>query len=46
MDLNFSQIETTLKVVVVGDLKVGKSTIIQRFCNRRFSSAIKPTIGE
>ena len=34
-----------LKVVVIGDSFVGKTSLIQMFEHGRFSDAFKPTIG-
>jgi Ras-related protein Rab-7A len=34
-----------LKVVVIGDSGVGKTSIIENFKDKKFSGATKPTIG-
>ena len=34
-----------LKVVLVGDLAVGKTSLIHRFCHKTFNNDYKPTIG-
>jgi len=39
------EIETAIKVVVVGNGAVGKSSMIQRFCKGVFTSDYKKTIG-
>lgn len=39
------EIETAIKVVVVGNGAVGKSSMIQRFCKGVFTSEYKKTIG-
>ncbi|CAG9327758.1 unnamed protein product [Blepharisma stoltei] len=35
----------TLKVILIGDSEVGKSTLINRFCLGRYSDLYLPTIG-
>ena len=37
--------ENIMKVVVVGDGGVGKSSLIQRFCKGTFTGSYKKTIG-
>eukprot|EP00756_Hemistasia_phaeocysticola_P001528 Hpha_TRINITY_DN11074_c0_g1::TRINITY_DN11074_c0_g1_i1::g.92668::m.92668/K07918/RAB32; Ras-related protein Rab-32 len=34
-----------LKVLVVGEVGVGKTTLVHRFVHRKFSGSLKPTIG-
>ena len=38
-------LEVAIKVVVVGDGAVGKSSLIQRYCKGSFTSDYKKTIG-
>ena len=38
-------IEDSLKVVVVGDGNVGKTSMLQRFCKNAFTEQYKKTIG-
>ena len=38
-------LEVAIKVVVVGNGAVGKSSLIQRYCNGVFTSEYKKTIG-
>lgn len=38
-------LEVAIKVVVVGNGTVGKSSLIQRYCNGSFSMDYKKTIG-
>lgn len=33
------------KVVIVGDVAVGKSSLVNRFCRNMFDREYKPTIG-
>ena len=40
-----SEVETGEKVVIVGDMGVGKSSIVLRFVNNTFSENLKSTIG-
>lgn len=37
--------ENTCKILILGESKVGKSSIMNRFCNKTFSVAIPPTLG-
>ena len=39
------EVETAIKVVVVGNGAVGKSSMIQRYCKGTFTSEYKKTIG-
>lgn len=39
------EIETAIKVVVVGNGAVGKSSMIQRYCKGIFTKDYKKTIG-
>lgn len=39
------EVEVAIKVVVVGNGGVGKSSLIQRFCRGEFTSHYKKTIG-
>jgi small GTP-binding protein len=46
MRLNISRIEMrTSKIIVIGDMGVGKSSLVQRFVNDSFSNDYKATIG-
>lgn len=37
--------EFLLKIVIVGDSSVGKTCLLNQFCQNRFNSTTKPTIG-
>jgi GTPase SAR1 family protein len=39
------ELEVAIKVVVVGNGAVGKSSLIQRYCRGEFTSEYKKTIG-
>lgn len=34
-----------LKILIVGDSGVGKTSLLNKFCYKRFDNSIKPTIG-
>ena len=36
---------TFIKIIVVGDVNVGKTSLLNRYCYNRFDNFIKPTIG-
>lgn len=42
---NRRTVHTTYKVVLIGDSSVGKTSIINRFCNSDFSHNLTSTIG-
>ena len=43
--MDAEEVEQALKVVVVGDGGVGKSSLIRRYCTGVFTSQYKKTIG-
>ena len=43
--MDAEEVEQALKVVVVGDGGVGKSSLIRRYCRGVFTSQYKKTIG-
>ena len=46
MKLNISRVEMrTCKIIVIGNMGVGKSALVQRFVNDSFSNDYKATIG-
>lgn len=45
LNMREEEIETAIKVVVVGNGAVGKSSMIQRYCKGIFTSEYKKTIG-
>ena len=44
-DMQEEDLEVAIKVVVVGNGVVGKSSLIQRYCRGKFTSEYKKTIG-
>ena len=45
LEMQEEELEVAIKVVVVGNGAVGKSSLIQRFCRGEFTSEYKKTIG-
>lgn len=37
--------ERTCKILILGESKVGKSSILNRFCDKTFSEVLPPTLG-
>jgi len=37
--------DITCKILILGESKVGKSSIMNRFCNKKFSTTLPPTLG-
>ena len=40
-----NQEELPCKILILGDSKVGKSSIMNRFCNKKFTPVLPPTLG-
>lgn len=43
--MNFGDIEIPIKVLIVGNGAVGKSSMIQRYCKGIYTNDYKKTIG-
>ena len=41
----FNQTLTRLQVVLLGDCRVGKTSLLKRFCEDKFKEIYTPTIG-
>lgn len=37
--------DLTCKILILGESKVGKSSIMNRFCQKKFTPTLPPTLG-
>lgn len=45
MSTNKQEYDWLVKIIILGDSGVGKTNILQRFCENRFAATHNPTIG-